>query len=336
MSYTTILINEYKAKIDSINSSYEAFRTMIPAPPVDPDSGGVPEPPKPNSGSVVLTNVSTLLSQTNTSIFNAIKGLFDDPEDEEHIPDLNYQIINGYADGSKTYEYYDKNTEEFSERGEYYFTRGNLYDMIPGVEAGDYLYRYVQNMRVIYNLCDQYEKMYQEYTPPTVEDSSDSGTTTAPPKIVSFWSEYISDFRDTVNENIAGFNDVRATFNSITPLVANYKDLMYRVSMVLGKIENFIAALNKTATGPKTQLAQTYQNIDSGIFGRYSSELGFLYTKYKEAVILRNESCYKDDDDYNMYLRKIYQFVILEHFNYFNLSTQYLNSVLAIRKKYSV
>ena len=271
------------------------------------------------------------MDEVYNSIFNGLDCLFNNPDDEYESVDRNYLLINAYADASSAFDYYDSNLDEFITKPEYYYVRGNLYDMLPKANKGEYVYLHITNIKQISNTCKYYESLYLEFNE---SDIDDEGITI--PKIKLFWDKYFSEFETTVDLNINEFDIIKNRFNELINFIRNYLNLYYNVSINLSKAENFISSTNKTSTGKKTRLSNSYSNIDSSGFSMYSIHLGNLYTLYKKALSIIESSKKFKDDYYNNSLRNIYYSEILVYYNFYNTSIEYYNWILSFRKQFNI
>ena len=285
-----------------------------------------------NPAYILISSLITELDETRKQIFASLDTLFNDPDIEESPPDMNFQIINGYADGSQTFQKYDEKTEEFSDDASYFYVRGNLYDMLPKANKGIYVNEYIENIRNIVNICNTYESMYNDYPSPPI---SEDGTTTTP-KLEYFWSSEYDNFEIKVNSEMDGFSIIKSQFSQLISFIRNYKELFADVSEDLGKIDNFISAMNKTVNAPNTRLSDSYKNVSSSGFSMYSTSLGSLYTLFTISLELRDKSKYYATDEYNVYLRKIFTYKVLEQHDFFNTSKSYLNWIESFRKVFDI
>ena len=93
-----------------------------------------------------LNDVISKLKLVIEAIDNTYNYLFVDPtyvDDSTNVVrnNNNYILINGYGDGSKTFENYDIQTQEFSKDANFWFTRGHMYDMLTKVKEGSFLFK---------------------------------------------------------------------------------------------------------------------------------------------------------------------------------------------------
>lgn len=119
-----------------------------------------------NPGYNYLKSIINTVEATKNGIHKGLRTLFinyDEPEDYWQ-EDLNYNLINSYAEASKTFEFYNKKTQEFEERPEYFWTRGNYYDMLPMCTAGKYLLAYKTSVENACIIMEQYKKKFYEYS----------------------------------------------------------------------------------------------------------------------------------------------------------------------------
>ena len=271
------------------------------------------------------------MDEVYTSIFNGLDSLFNNPDDDYESVDKNYLLINAYADASSAYDYYDSNLDEFITKPEYYYVRGNLYDMLPKANKGEYVYLHITNIKQISNTCRYYESLYLDFNESAVDTEGQPI-----PKVKLFWDKYFSEFETTVDLNINEFDVIKNRFNELINFIRNYLNLYYNVSLNLSKAENFVNSINKTSTGKKTRLSDSYSNIDSSGFSMYSESLGNLYTLYKKALSIRDSSQNFKEDYYNNNLRNIYYSEILVYYNFYNTSIEYYNWILSFRKQFNI
>lgn len=94
-----------------------------------------------NPGYNYAMEVLGLFTKTSDSIRDSLMTLFinyDDPKEMQQ-EDFNFNILNAYASASQSLQWYNKDTEEFENMPEYWFTRGCWYDMLPMCTKGDYI-----------------------------------------------------------------------------------------------------------------------------------------------------------------------------------------------------
>ena len=275
-------------------------------------------------------NEMDVISET---IFNSLNSLFVDPDDEYNTPDRNYQIINGYADGSRSLEYYDKESEEFNEKADYWYVRGNLYDMLPKANEGLYVYRFLQNIKNVVSICNDYELKYEDYPEPSPPEDG-SGTTIS--KVEAFWDEFFVEFEESVNSELKLLLSEKNKFHELIQFTRDYRKVYEEVSDWLSKGENFVSALQKTSTGVGKSLSDSFNNIGVNGFELYSSSLSILYNLFVAAKEERDSSQYAQQDDSNVYLRKIFNSEILLNFNYFERAEDCLSWILDFRSHYNI
>lgn len=274
--------------------------------------------------------ISTMDAVYN-SIFSALDCLFNNPDDDYESVDINYQIINAYADASSGYDYYDKDLDEFITKPEYYYVRGNLYDMLPKANEGKYIYSHINQIKDIGTICEYYENLYLKFNE---SDTDELGNPI--PKIKLFWNRYYSEFASKVNADMVGFDVIKNRFDELVPFIRNYKNLFYNASLNISKGENFIAAINKTSIAKKTRLSDSFANVDSLGFSMYSQSLGMLYDLYKKAMALRNSSEKFKEDYYFNNLRNIYYSEIMVYYDFYNKSVEYYNWILSFREQFNI
>lgn len=328
MTYITVL-DSFKATLENLYYDLSCLEKSWSTTSSDGTESSTPNP-----AYELIESWAEEMTITKEQIFAALDCLFNDPDDDYEVEDINFQLINGYADGSKTFEKYDIKTEEFSEDASYFYVRGNLYDMLPKANEGVYVNLYFDNIRLIETICNEYEKMYDDYPKPPVS-GGDNGESTIS-KLEYFWSREYDDFEEKINAAIGNFKTIKTQFSELIPFIRNYKNLFYNVSQELGKIDNFISSLNKTVNAPKTRLSDSYSKVNTSGFGMYSSSLGSLYTMFTEALEIRDASKYYATDEFNMYLRKIFSFKIYQKYKFFETAKAYLNWIENFRKKFNI
>ena len=322
MTYRTVL-QQFRDELTTVKS-YDCF-TESEVDSTGQSSGN-------RGGSLLSSWISTFTTVEN-QIFAGLDCLFNDPYADYPIEDDNYQTINGYADASSAYDYFDEPNLEFVSKPEYFYARGNLYDMLPKANEGEYIYKYISNIIKVVNLCDEHQVLYDNfsYTPTT---GSDGVETTS--KAEEFWNEYYASFSTQVNTLLNPIKNIGPRFESLKPFIKEYKDIFYQASLKISKAESFIASINKTSTGKKTRLSDSYSNISSSGFSMYSPNLGTLYTLYKNSASkYESTGLNKTDYSYNN-LRKIYYSDILVYYNFYSNAVDKYNWVLNFRKEFNI
>ena len=95
----------------------------------------------PNPGYAFGQSILNSFQSTRNAIRDSLMTLFINYDDEEIMwqKDLNFNLINSYASASQSLQWYNKDTEEFVDMPEYWFTRGCWYEMLPMCTKGDYI-----------------------------------------------------------------------------------------------------------------------------------------------------------------------------------------------------
>lgn len=130
----------------------------------DDESGGVITYEY-NPGYNYLKGLINSVEATKNGIYKGLRTLFinyDEPEDYWQ-EDYNYNIINSYASGSRGMQYYNRTTEDFEDRPEYWWTRGNYYDMLPMCTEGKYLLAFKQNVEKACEILESYKQLYSRF-----------------------------------------------------------------------------------------------------------------------------------------------------------------------------
>ena len=283
----------------------------------------------------------------NLHMYYAIMSLFIQLEAEpfngeytEREEDVNYNLINAYADGTKSFEDYNSFTEEFFKRAEYWNIRGHLFEILENAHEGTFIKRLD---RLVDNLCSFLDNEEIKYNSAefTTDDynSNDENATRPYSKAEKYWSYHNADKRNRMNDlnwkidNTIELirQDVQTFYYTLIKLVYDYLRLYEEASRYISSGETFISALQKTSTEPNKSLGDVYAKINVNGFSRYSSELSTVYNYFTKALEARDRSKYKDDDENNIYLRKYYQYEVLKDCRFFERSVTLLNQVQALR-----
>lgn len=101
-----------------------------------------------NPGASYGQSILDAFQSTADSIHHSLATLFINHDDDKTMwqEDLNFNLINAYAAASQSLQRYDKDTEEFEEMPEFWFTRGCWYDMLPMCTKGKYLLEWRSNV----------------------------------------------------------------------------------------------------------------------------------------------------------------------------------------------
>ena len=122
------------------------------------------------------------METTSNNILIALSTLFTNYDDDEAMrqENLNFHLINAYAAASQSYKWYDKTTEEFVERPEFWFTRGCWYDMLPMCTKGKYLLVYQKAVNKVceYIMTCRKKFLKHTYTYYVTDTDSDGGSST--------------------------------------------------------------------------------------------------------------------------------------------------------------
>ena len=299
------------------------------------DDGQVTTTYSDNSAKMLLDDWINEMDVISETIYNSLNSLFVDPDDEYNTPESNYQIINGYADGSRSLECYDKESEEFSEMADYWYVRGNLYDMLSKANEGLYVYKFLQNIKNVVSLCNEYELKYEDYPEPSPSVGED-GTEIPVSKVEVFWDEYFTEFEESVNSELKLLLSEKNKFYELIQFTRDYRKVYEDVSIWLSKAESFVSALQKTSTGAGKSLSDSFANIGVNGFELYSTNLSLLYNLFIAAKEERDASHYAQEDDSNLYLRKIFNSEILLNFNFFERAKDCLTWILEFRNHYNI
>lgn len=286
-----------------------------------------------NEGYKVIDTCKNNLKRLNTSINSLLVKLFTDmnvDDGGEPYEGDNFLAINAYADGSKSFELYNRNTEEFEKKADYWFVRGHLYEMIPKLMLGDYLNMNIGKYAGIKAYCNSIKtycgEVQNDYT-----KWSEGNTTT--PSVSGFWTDKELDKLETVCYYLYNITNyfVYTTISDIDTLITNYMTLYETASTAISSGENFISAQTKTSTDAGLCLGDVFDAIGQDNFNMLCVPIGIAYSKFKEAEKIRDESHYADIDDSNMYLRKILLSYCLEEIDFFNTAKTYLNTIVTYR-----
>jgi len=167
------ILNYYKKLFeDVLNTSDKSNKQNHGANPFLPDKWEISSNNEDNTvhyvynqGYNYLKNLIDTVEETKNGIHKGLRTLFinyDDPEDYWQ-EDLNYNLINGYAEASRSLQYYNKETQEFEERPEYFWTRGNYYDMLPMCTEGKYLLAYKTAVENACLILEEYKTTFYKY-----------------------------------------------------------------------------------------------------------------------------------------------------------------------------
>lgn len=276
-------------------------------------------------------------------VFYACMSLFIemDVEDKDYrYEDVNYSIINGYADSSKSLEDYKPTEQEFYKRAEYWNVRGYLYELLADVESCFYE-RYNAKFNDLMSYIDTKQKEFESsHNGRRVTGSTpceETGSTRTTSYAETFWNKG-SNYATLVSKIDAVFDgleeDVNRFHTQLLGIVGEYIDVYNKMSNWLSKGDTFISALQKTSYEPNSCLANTFDKVNTaGSFSRYSKgSMDFIYDLFLEAKAMRDASKYKDIDDYNIYLRKYMTYVILKEFKFYEVSVRLENAIAELRR----
>lgn len=257
--------------------------------------------------------------------------------------DVNYSIINGYADSSKSLEDYNPTTQDFFKRAEYWNVRGHLYELLADVESGFYKkYNDKFNDLVSYIDAKQSEFERTHNNKRVTGSTSCSETTSSKDRTTSyaetFWStgSNLSTLEAKIKNAFEDLEkDVNKLHEQLIGIVFEYISIYDKISAWLSKGDTFVAALQKTSTSETTCLADTFAKVNSaGSFSRYSKDsMDFIYPLFVQAKAERDASKYKDIDDYNIYLRKYLTYKVLQSFNFFPTAVSLERRIKALRSE---
>lgn len=278
-------------------------------------------------------------------VFYACMSLFIEMgvEDKDYrYEDVNYSIINGYADSSKSLEDYKPTEQEFYKRAEYWNVRGYLYELLADVETCFYD-RYNAKFNDLMSYIDTKQREFEREYPnkETVEttECSETVSTREISSVETFWGEGEgSNYAILVSKVDAVFKKLEEDVNNfhiqLLGIVGEYIDIYNKMSKWLSKGDTFISALQKTSYEPNSCLANTFDKVNTaGSFSRYSKgSMDFIYDLFLEAKEMRDTSKYKDIDDYNIYLRKYMTYVILKEFKFYEVSVRLEDAIAELRR----
>lgn len=288
----------------------------------------------------------------NLHMYYAIMSLFIQLEAEpyngeytERAEDVNYNLINAYADGTKSFEDYNSSTEEFFKRAEYWNIRGHLYELLPNANDGTFLKR---NENLVDDLClflDREETKYMSARYKTDDyNSNDENPSTPYSKAEKYWGVHNDDKRDRqqdlewkIDETLEVIRkDVQHFYSTLIKFVYDYLRLYEEASRYISSGETFISALQKTSTTKGKTLSECYERINVVGFQRYSTDLSKAYEYFVRACERRDASKYKNDDENNLYLRKFYQHEVLRDCNFFSRAEEMLEQIKVLRNRLDI
>ena len=378
MSYASIL-TEYSEKIAAFMGE-GPFISVFPAhttggtgsgtETADSSDSSTEEPePIPNPSYNLLSSLCATLADTQSAIYSAAHYLFEDPtmldaNGKLIRNDNNFSIINGYADGSKSFELYNKEDEVFLEQPDFFWTRGKFYGMLPAIYEGNYLRTYDgidvnQKINNIVNICSEYVQKFiifeNEYKKSNSSSSSgsDSDSTVSISAEEAFWSDSTSDdapsnssvFRTRILAEFTDFANDSLQMNSTTfgwqfknfmDIASDYITLFEEATEDLSKIDPFISSLNKTVDGPGTRLYDKYASIGVGGFDAFSTSLDGIFTLFLQSIDERDKSHFAAEDTYNTILTKIFQSKILEEAQFFTTATSLKQRTEGFARRYAL
>lgn len=295
----------------------------------------------PSSIDTTSTSLNLYTYYTIMSLFIQLEAQPWNGEYTERAEDVNYNLINGYADASKSFEDYNSLSQEFYKRAEYWNVRGHLYEMLAGVNEGTFIERRRHLVEQLCNFLDKEESLYKE-SPLQSDDISSSNnedSTMSRPitKAEKYWNIRLSVLTEEINKTLQLiWNDVSYFHTTLVPLVYNYLRLYEEATEYISKGDTFISALQKTSTQPNKSLGESFDRIGVNGFKKYSSGLSKAYEYFVKAKQRRDISKYKDDDDNNLYLRKYYQHEVLTDHDFFSKAVEFLNTVTALRNRLDI
>ena len=374
MSYATIL-TAYSNQIEEYKE-VGPFVATFPAHTTGSTEGGTATvkaddeeaEPIPNPSYTLLSSLQTVLTNTQSAIYNAAHYLYEDPSMRDGNGalirnDNNFSIINGYADGSKTFELYKSDDEVFLEQPDFFWTRGKFYGMLPAIYEGEYLRSYgginvAAKIQNIVAICSEYNDKFvvfeEEWTPPSSGaggEDDESGISVEE----AFWSESLSDAEDAPTNSskfreriLAEFTDfaneslqMNSTtygwqFNNFRGIVEAYITLFEEATEDLSKIDVFVSSLNKTVDGPDTRLSDSYVNIGVDGFAAFSTKLDRIFQIFLDSIAERDRSHFAAEDTYNTILTKIFQSKVLEEADFFTTATSLKDRTAGFARRYSL
>lgn len=134
-----------------------------------------------NPGWVYADSILNAFQTTAEQIKHSLQTLFINHDDDERMwhKDLNFSLLNAYATASQTYKWYDKSTEEFIEKPEFWFTRGCWYDMLPMCTKGKYLLAFRGSINKVLDYVAQCRRKFysHRYTYTSYETDTDGNYT---------------------------------------------------------------------------------------------------------------------------------------------------------------
>jgi hypothetical protein len=268
-----------------------------------------------------------------------------DVDDKEYrYEDVNYSIINGYADSSKSLEYYNTSTQEFYKRAEYWNIRGRLYELLASLESSFYI-NYSSKLNDLFSYIDtkqrEYESSHNGERVTGATSCSSTGSSRKTSYAETFWntgSNYSTLVSKIENVFVALEEDVNKLHIQLIGIVAEYIDNYNKMSTWLSKGDTFVSALQKTSTGVNTCLADTFAKVNAaGSFSLYSNgSMDFIYNLFVLSKEQRDASKYKNEDEHNIYLRKYLVYNILKSFNFYPNAIKIDNTLKELRNSLNI
>ncbi len=287
------------------------------------------------SGTDESTN--TYVYGLTSAIHDSLQCFFDDPDVAYGGEKLNFTLINSYADMSLVFTQYNSSTNKFDERYEYYYTRGNMYDMLPGAERADYLRNFYQYIKTIDSIVRQYQELFTEYKEtwlppdPPVPLPEDY---VAPTALSMFWDLNYANFNTECLTIISNFDSIKADYESLPPLIVAYKKIITDMATITALEEYFIGSDTKTIQESGISAETVWNNIGTSGFNSYNTDIGKAFQIYLNAKTLYENSL-TAFEKYST-LRKIVISKVCEEFNYFVNSETWYNTIKTFRTKYNI
>lgn len=281
----------------------------------------------------VLENACSSFNDARKAINNGFLYLFNDLE-QPNGDQQNFLIINSIAEIFRSIPMYSYDTKEFADSLDYAYTRGQIYTSYSKGSDGKFIQKlYDQVPKNITNICNEYQKKFDNYVPPVKSASEPEEPEKTP--LESFWDKYSAEFTTKINTQSAQMETLANKFKWFYNKITEFKNLGVNASKLQASAHNFLNAKEYTQI-----VAPTMEDVFSVCrtkFKNYDPVIDNIYEIWltaKEHVKIEYSEL--NTNDANTILSKIYSSKVLEYINFYNNSKKLYDELLTFFTQYGI
>lgn len=312
----------------------EDLECMEPATSSETDSNGDTTTTVTFDPMDVLESVCTSIDEVVSAVTTGFQALYDDLEvtNGEHV---NFIVLNAYGEVFRKRQSYDFDTCEFTDRLEYSYTIGQLYQSYANGCDGEFLDFILGPYPArITEICEEYNELYEDFSYSTTPDADGNVES----KATQFWNRYSAVFTEDINTQKANYDTVTADWNSFYSKIIEYKDLGASASKQMSIGSSFIQEADRAEVVQAT-MQDVFLNC-KGKFQTFDSLVGTLYDLWVDSKAHVDDYWVgtQEIEEYEVttYYINVYYGAMLEQVGFYDSAETLYDWFVSFFKKYSI